>query len=187
MRGRGGFVPSGGGAGGGSVQLPGVQPYNLTRAKLDHGGNFQQVEGRTLIIDVGDGPVTWTFRGAVAADYDVKIESDKDQTWLNMANAVMQSYGYGFNDNIVGGKYLAPIKQVEVAYWSPNFVIFAPMNGAAGNACTQGGTASLFGSAPFNFMGGQDATPGEEGDIVYFGAVLYVFGDGQWQSVALTT
>jgi hypothetical protein len=36
-------------------------------------------------------------------------------------------------------------------------------------------------------MGGRDATPGNEGDIVYFGGVLYVYGDGQWQNVALVT
>lgn len=83
------------------------------------------------------GGITYTFRAAVAVDYDIKIEAAVDDTAQNLTDAINLDDPPGTGNNDVGGKYMAPaanpFASAVLTAGSNLITLTALVNGTAGN------------------------------------------------------
>ena len=145
------------------------------------------------------GGITYTFRAAVAANYDVKIEAAVDDTATNLVNAIQRTEAPGVGDNAASGKYMAPaanpFASAALTAGSNLITLTALVKGTAGNVAfpttdeTQF-TVETFATTP----SGVDGLVGVQGEIRFDSSYLYlcvttvpISGTGGWKKIALSS
>jgi len=142
------------------------------------------------------GGVSYTFRAAVAANYDVKIEAAVDDTAQNLTDAINLAAAPGVGNNQAGGKYMAPVANTfasAVLTAGSNLItLTALVKGVAGNvAFPTTDEAELTISTFATEATGVDGTVGAKGDLRFDTGYLYLctvantISGTNWKAVAV--
>jgi hypothetical protein len=149
------------------------------------------------------GGITYTFRAAVAANYDVKIEALVDDTATNLVNAINLNQAPGVGDNAASGKYMAPaanpVASAAVTVGSNLVTLTALVKGVAGDALTltTDETEITLSGATFGAgagVNGVDGLAGVAGEVRFDTSYLYlclsdvaISSTGGWKKIALSS
>jgi hypothetical protein len=152
----------------------------------------------TAAKQVTFGGITYTFRAAVAADYDVKIEALVDDTATNLVNAINLNQAPGVGDNAASGKYMAPaanpFASAVLTAGSNLITLTALVKGVAGDvAFPTTDEAQITPSTFATESTGVDGRPGFKGNLLVDASNLYVCiadstvaSAGTWKKTALS-